>query len=109
MARDEPLALQYPCLYNIVQRKEVFIASVLGQVPLIVAFRRPLTWERWTDWLHLVNRLHLINRLMMVTLTEEPDTFRWKLITFGVFSVKSMYTDLINDLPAVSSQVYLEA
>ena len=50
-----------------------------------------LTEDKWTDWLNLVERL------MMVNLSHEPDTFRWKLTTSGAFTVKSMYTDLIND------------
>jgi hypothetical protein len=29
-------------------------------------------------------------------LTEDPDVFVWKLTTNGVFSVKSMYTDMMN-------------
>lgn len=33
---------------------------------------------------------------MMVNLTEEMDTFRWKLQTGAIFSVKSMYMDMIN-------------
>ena len=34
---------------------------------------------------------------MMVNLTDEPDRFVWKLTTTGLFSVKSMYEDLMND------------
>ena len=35
-----PLALQYPTLYNIVQRKEAYAATVLQSVPLNIQFRR---------------------------------------------------------------------
>ena len=49
--------------------------------------------ERWTSWLHLVRRL------MDVHLSDQPDSFRWKLTTNGVFTVKSMYLDLINSGP----------
>lgn len=34
---------------------------------------------------------------MMVNLSDEPDRFVWKLTTYGLFSVKSMYEDLMND------------
>ena len=34
---------------------------------------------------------------MMVNLNDEPDCFMWKLTTSGLFTVKSMYEDLMND------------
>ena len=40
--RDEPLALQYPILYNIVQRKEDYVANILQEVPLNIQFKRSL-------------------------------------------------------------------
>ena len=86
-----PLAMQYPRLYHIVQRKDVSVASVMGHMSLNVAFRRQLTRDKWTDWLNLVERL------MMVNLSHESDIFRWKLATSGAFTAKPMYTDLIND------------
>ena len=87
---DSPLALQYPSLYNIAQRKEVSVATVLGSVPLNIQFRRSVIGERWDRWLHLVRRL------MEVNLSDVPYTLQWKLSRSGVFLVKSMYTDLIN-------------
>jgi hypothetical protein len=39
---DVPLAQQYPSLYNIVQRKNVLVSTVLGQVPINIDFRRSL-------------------------------------------------------------------
>ena len=33
---------------------------------------------------------------MDVHLSQQPDELRWKLTRFGVFSVKSMYIDIIN-------------
>uniref|UniRef100_A0A453J640 Uncharacterized protein n=1 Tax=Aegilops tauschii subsp. strangulata TaxID=200361 RepID=A0A453J640_AEGTS len=77
-------------LYNIAQRKEVSVATVLGSIPLNIQFRRSVIGERWDRWLHLVRRL------MEVNLSDVPDTLQWKLSRSGVFSVKSMYTDLIN-------------
>uniref|UniRef100_A0A453APP6 Reverse transcriptase zinc-binding domain-containing protein n=1 Tax=Aegilops tauschii subsp. strangulata TaxID=200361 RepID=A0A453APP6_AEGTS len=42
-----PLAIQYPNLYNIVQRKEDYVGTVLQSVPLNIQFRRSLVGERW--------------------------------------------------------------
>ena len=39
---EMPLALQYPTLYNITQRKEAYVATVLNSVPLNIQFRRSL-------------------------------------------------------------------
>ena len=33
---------------------------------------------------------------MEVQLSHQPDGLRWKLTSFGVFTVKSMYIDVIN-------------
>ena len=88
---DASLAQQYPPLYNIVQQKNVTIANVLVHVPLHIEFRRVLTGSKWTSW------LHLCQRLMMVELNDEPDRFMWKPTTSGIFSIKSMYEDLMND------------
>uniref|UniRef100_A0A8I7B4Q7 Reverse transcriptase zinc-binding domain-containing protein n=1 Tax=Hordeum vulgare subsp. vulgare TaxID=112509 RepID=A0A8I7B4Q7_HORVV len=88
---DTPLALQYPTLYNIAQRKEDYVATVLQSIPLNIQFRRALVGPRWNTWLHLVRRL------MQIQLSNQTDTIRWTLPSNGVFLVKSMYTDLINN------------
>lgn len=62
----------------------------MSSVPLNIGFRRTLIGDKWTSWLHLVHRL------MMVRLSADPDSFTWKLINTGVFSVKSMYRDLMD-------------
>uniref|UniRef100_A0A453MRN0 Reverse transcriptase zinc-binding domain-containing protein n=1 Tax=Aegilops tauschii subsp. strangulata TaxID=200361 RepID=A0A453MRN0_AEGTS len=80
-------------LYNIVQRKEDYVATVLSSVPLNIQFRRSLVGERWNAWLHLVRRL------MDVQLSDQADTISWKLTSNGIFSVKSMYLDLIDSGP----------
>jgi hypothetical protein len=46
--------------------------------------------DKWNDW------LHLCQRLMMAQLSDNPDKFVWKLTTSHIFTVKSMYLDLIN-------------
>ena len=90
---ETPLALQYPSLYNIVQRKEDYVATVLNSVPLNIQFRRSLVGERWNAWLHLVRRL------MDVQLSDQADKISWKLTTNGLFYVKSMYLNLIDSGP----------
>uniref|UniRef100_A0A453PPM2 Uncharacterized protein n=1 Tax=Aegilops tauschii subsp. strangulata TaxID=200361 RepID=A0A453PPM2_AEGTS len=65
---ETPLAIQYPSLYNIVQRKEDYAGTVLQSVPLNIQFRRSLVGERWNSWMYLVRRL------MDVQLSDEPDS-----------------------------------
>jgi hypothetical protein len=89
-----PLAENYPNLYHIVQRKNVLVADVLSHVPLNITFRRTLTGVKWTEW------IHLCQRLMEVQLSTESDRFVWNLTTAGVFSVKSMYLDYMDDHPS---------
>ena len=43
--------------------------------------------------------MHLVRRLMEVQLSDLPDSFNWKLARNGVFTVKSIYVDLINSGP----------
>lgn len=43
---DTPLALQYPSLYNIVQQKEVYVATILGTISSNIQFGRALIWEK---------------------------------------------------------------
>ena len=87
---ETPLAIQYPSLYNIVQRRDTYVATVLQSNPLDIQFMRTLAGNRWEAWLHLVRRL------MDVHLSQRPDQLCWKLTKNGEFSVKSMYLDVIN-------------
>ena len=87
---DTPLSRQYPTLYNIVRRRNVLVADVLSAPPLNIEFRRALTDDKWISWLDLVEKL------MQVSLSDEPDVFRWKLTASGKFSVKSMYDHYMN-------------
>jgi hypothetical protein len=84
------LAHQYPSLYNIVMHKNVSDHSVLSSRPLNIGFRRTLDGSKWDEW------MHLCNRLILVHLNDEPDRFVWKLTKSGIFTVKSMYEDLMN-------------
>jgi hypothetical protein len=98
---NHPLAKQYPSLYSVVRRKNVLVHDVLSAAPLNIEFRRVLTGHRFETWLHLVRRL------MSVTLSPNEDRFIWRLTETGIFSVKSMYTDIMNG-HTVFFKVYLE-
>uniref|UniRef100_A0A453N5X7 Uncharacterized protein n=1 Tax=Aegilops tauschii subsp. strangulata TaxID=200361 RepID=A0A453N5X7_AEGTS len=80
-------------LYNIVQHKDTYIATILQFVPLNIQFRRSLVGDRWDSWLHLVRRL------MGVHLSDEADMIHYKLCAHGIFSMKSLYLDLIDYCP----------
>ena len=75
------------------QRKEDYVATVLNSIPLNIQFRRSLVGEHWNAW------LQLIRRLIDVQLTHQADTISWKLTTNGIFSIKSMYLNLIDSGP----------
>jgi hypothetical protein len=85
------LAQQYPSLYNIMHHKNVTVAHVVAQTPLNISFRTPLMGNKWTLW------LELCQKLLMVNLNGENDRFVWNLTSNGLFTVKYMYEDLIND------------
>jgi hypothetical protein len=87
---DAPLCQQYPALYNIVQHKNILVSTVLAHTPLNITFRRGLNNNRWLQW------MNLCQRLITVSLNNEPDVFCWKLTDSGLFSVKSMYLDMMN-------------
>src|SRR4051794_9230605 len=87
---DSPLSHQYPSLYNIVQHKNVLVATVLAQRPLNIAFIRMLNDYKFNLWLDLCQRLRTVQ------LSNEHDNFVWNLTESGIFSVKSMYLDLMN-------------
>lgn len=68
------------------------VASVLGVRPLNIQFRQALIGDKGPEW------VHLLQRLMMVNLSQDDDSFGWKLTNSGVFFVKSMYADIINNV-----------
>jgi hypothetical protein len=70
---SSPLAQQYPSLYNIVQRKQVSITTILSQTPINIGFRQALLGMRANRW------IHLCTLLMDVQLTTQPDVFKWGL------------------------------
>jgi hypothetical protein len=85
------LARQYPALYHIAQYKNVKVANVLSHAPLNIGFRRALSGNKWIQW------IALCRRLMTINLGTNQDRFVWNLNTSGLFSVKSMYNDCMND------------
>jgi hypothetical protein len=87
---EYPLSLQYLSLYNIVQRKNELVSTVLAHPPMNIGFRRTFNDYKYNLW------LHLCQRLMSIHLSNEPNTFVWNLNESGLFSVKSMYLDLMN-------------
>jgi hypothetical protein len=64
---------------------------VLNQTPLNIRFNRALVGEKWDAWIQLVSRL------MSVLLNDEPDRFKWHLMSTGSLSVNSMYADIMNE------------
>jgi hypothetical protein len=51
---DQPLAKQYPSLYNIVRWRNVLVSDVLTSNPLNIEFRRTLSTDKWEVWLLLL-------------------------------------------------------
>jgi hypothetical protein len=56
-----------------VNYKNVTVANTITEDGLNISFRRNLAGDRWLSWLYLVERL------MDIHLTDEKDTFIWKL------------------------------
>jgi hypothetical protein len=83
----EPLSVKYPALYNLVRKKNMSVAQVLGTTPLNVSFGRALVGVNWDNWLCLVRSV------LEVNLNNLRDSFRWT--TSKKFSVKDMYNDLV--------------
>jgi hypothetical protein len=79
-----------PPLGNIIQRKNMLVSTVLVQTPVNIGFRGTFNEHNWNQW------LHLCHCLMPVQLSNEPGKFVWKISESGIFSVKSMYLDLMN-------------
>jgi hypothetical protein len=40
--------------------------------------------------------MHLCSQLIKIILINKPDRFMWKLKKTGIFTIKSMYEDLMN-------------
>ena len=91
MVGNLTLKEQYPSLFNLAQQKNVTVHDVFnGAPPLNISFRRALIGDRWDEW------SHLCFRLMDINLVQQPDCFVWKLTETGIFTVKSIYEDMMN-------------
>jgi hypothetical protein len=99
---DKPLSEEYPSLYNITYHKNVTKANVIDTVALNIGFRKNLHGNKWDRW------IHLLHRLIVVQLTDNDDIFKWSLTTSGLFSVKSMYLDLLNGHTVYLQKKHLE-
>lgn len=84
------LMQQFPGLYNIVRKRNQTIASVFSST-LNIAFRRAVVGEKLRQW----NRL--VSLVVHVNLGETEDQFVWKVNQKCRFSVKSMYTSLMQE------------
>ena len=62
-----------------------------GAPPLNMSSRRVLIGNRWDAW------SQLCLGLMDISLTDNNDIFVWKFTTNRVFTVKSMYEDLMDE------------
>jgi len=80
---------QYPNLFNLVHRKHVTVHTVLNGDPLNVSFRRHLTGVNLRDWMDLGHRVANIQ------LGDNKDIGIWQLYKSGQFSVRSMYSALL--------------
>ncbi|WVZ51479.1 hypothetical protein U9M48_002624, partial [Paspalum notatum var. saurae] len=90
----------YPSLFNIVSKKGATVAEVMGSTPLNVSFRRGLHGDRLQAWNELVGWV------MNFELREERDVFNWGLNKTGLFTVRTMYKQLINNGIKVSQEIW---
>nr|BAB86233.1 P0648C09.22 [Oryza sativa Japonica Group] len=81
---------QYPTLSNVARKKQSTVAEVMSTTPLNISFRRAIVDQKLIEW------DDLILRLANITLSNENDCFVWSLHKNGQFSVKSMYTAIMN-------------
>jgi hypothetical protein len=98
--RNKPLKDRFLMLFNIVRRKQDYVAQVLSSSPLNISFRRKLVGVNLREWHRIVASLHDVN------LPEERDVFVWGLNASGSFTVTFMYTALINNGVRMSQDIY---
>ena len=71
--------------------ENVTVANVLNSRPLTVSFRRALLGSKLTQWLQLVSKV------ADVALNNEKDAFVWLPNKNGLFTVKSMYSNMMTN------------
>lgn len=92
---------QFPQLYNLVRRKNTMVASVFSIVSLNVPFRGGLVEQYRVQWMNLVAQI------AHVRLNNKMDTFLWNLTSRGIFSVQSIYNNLLaNDNVVTNKDIW---
>ena len=81
---------QYPNLFNLVYCKYVTVHTMLNGDSLNVSFRRNFTGNNLRDWMDLGHRVANIQ------LRVNKDIGIWQLHKSGQFSVRSMYSALLD-------------
>ena len=81
---------QYPNLFNLVHRKHATVHTVFNGDPLNVSFKGHVTGNNLRDWMDLRHRLAYIQ------LGANNDIGIWQLHKSGQFSVRSMYSALLD-------------
>ena len=76
-------------LYRIARNKNQTVADVLSTCPLNISLRRALVGGKLSMWTDLVSLVVGVN------MVEEEDRWEWKVGKHHVFSVKSMYRDIV--------------
>ena len=88
---NKTLKDESPELYRITRRKNVTVANVFNSRSLNVSFRRALLGNKLTPWLQLVSKV------TDVALNNEKDVFVWSPNKNGLFTVKSMYSNMMTN------------
>jgi exonuclease III len=88
-----PLKDKYPSLYNIARDRQTTVAKVMSSSPLDISFRRSLVDHNLRMWLNLVASIS------NVLLVQGTDYFKWTLTKSGLFTVRSMYRDAMDNHP----------
>jgi hypothetical protein len=70
--------------------KQATVAQLLSSSPFNFSWLRDLMEPNLVSW------NEMIPGITNITLTQEPDEFRWNLLPSGQFSVKSHYLVLIH-------------
>ncbi|WVZ62675.1 LOW QUALITY PROTEIN: hypothetical protein U9M48_012391 [Paspalum notatum var. saurae] len=82
------LSEQYPVIYNIVHRKHDIVATVMSiSIFSESTGRESNKLQAWHD---------LVGKITNIILNDQPDQFRWLLTKNGLFTVHSMYKQLIS-------------
>jgi hypothetical protein len=97
----KPFKDQFPSFYNIVHYPQKVVADVMIQMPPNITFRRALAGDKLTTWHNLVAKIADFH------LSNGRDVFAWSMHRHGEFSIRPMYSFLINqDTPFNSKFIW---